>query len=484
MNRQRASLPNLTGPQIVAALTVLAAFCCLFWIGNKSMWLDEGHSISFAKASLPRLWDIVTERQANMGIYYLLLHFWMIPAEGETWIRLLSAVPAIATIPVAYAIAARLWDRRAATISGLLLAINTFLVRYAQEARAYALVMFLVTLSTHLYLRVTDEERRSRSDLLWYVAVSVLAVYAHFYAGLVILAHVLAAGAKDAPRALRSLGGAWLAIGVLVAPLVYFVLFKDTGQIDWIADPTVADLVSALADVTGEGGVLLLLLFAAAWGVAAWSARRAPSERNALLMVAAWLLLPALISFGVSYFKPIFLPRYLIVSVPAAALLAGRGLSLLRDRRLVAAGLAVVVALTSVGLYRYYFEYEKENWKDASGVVLEEGTPEDGIVIYAGRLRKTFEYYVGLHDAEDTAPRPIYPDAEWGTYRSGGVGAPTGLLAGERPERLWLVLSHVNSGNAKRVAQDIHAQILAEYVLYAEHKFTRVKVELYERKTP
>ena len=102
--------------------------------------------------------------------------------------RSLSALFGAATVPVGYLAGARLLDRRTGVIAAALLAFNPFLVWFAQEARAYALMVLLCTIGFHQFL-VWLRERRSSALAGWGIA-SALALATHYYAALMIAAEL------------------------------------------------------------------------------------------------------------------------------------------------------------------------------------------------------------------------------------------------------------------------------------------------------
>ncbi len=108
---------------------------------------------------------------------------------------------AAATVPAIYWLAGLLYNRRVALIAAALFAFNAYNVRYAQEARSYALFLLLATLSSGFLISFVREP--TRRNWLGYVTVSVLAVYAHFYALLLVAAQWLALralGVKSSPE--------------------------------------------------------------------------------------------------------------------------------------------------------------------------------------------------------------------------------------------------------------------------------------------
>ena len=154
----------------------------------QSFWLDEGISVEIARLPWQQFLFVLRHREANMALYYLLLHFWLMMGSSEGFIRGLSVLFSVATVPLLYALGTRLFGRATGLLAAWLLAINAYHVRYAQEARGYALVVFFSVLASWLLVRNLQEP----SSAKWkkpYAAACALATYSHFFGALVIIAH-------------------------------------------------------------------------------------------------------------------------------------------------------------------------------------------------------------------------------------------------------------------------------------------------------
>ena len=211
----------------VIAVTTLAALLRLVYLGRESLWLDELFSVAFANLNGQTLWRVVSTAEANMALYYYLLHFWIRLGQSEAMIRSLSAVTGLMTVPVVYLLGKRMFGTRVALLGALLLAANTFHIRYSQEARGYSLVVLLITLSCLFFVRAM--ERESRSDWAWYVVTGTLAVYSHFFA-LLVLVSGYASLVMFPPRNVpwRRLLVSVALIGFLTAPLAFYLLKYST----------------------------------------------------------------------------------------------------------------------------------------------------------------------------------------------------------------------------------------------------------------
>src|SRR5437868_13233477 len=121
----------------IMAITAAGAVFRLLHLGAKSLWLDEILSVSIARLDAPGFRNIVFSWEANMALYYALLRAWVHVGDSEVILRLPSALASIATVPLVYLIGRRLFSQSVGLIAALLLAVNLFAIRYAQEARSY-----------------------------------------------------------------------------------------------------------------------------------------------------------------------------------------------------------------------------------------------------------------------------------------------------------------------------------------------------------
>ena len=276
------------------------------------------------------LWTVITSHDPNMGLYYVLLHFWTrVFGYSEAAVRSMTVVLAGFAVPVMYLLGRRLFGRRAGIIAALLLAMAPFFVQYEQTARSYALVVLLVLLSSYFF--VGELEKPSRATLVAYVVASVLAVYAHYFAAFVLLVQALT---LIAVRRRGAVTVAWLsAAGAIVAlciPAAVFAHRAGTSNISWIHTPGLGTLFHLPTDLAGSRLLALALGVLACYGFARALADRQGWQAG---FVAAWLIVPVILVFAVSRLgRPLFVAYYLIVVLPAFVLLASAGVAKLPRR--------------------------------------------------------------------------------------------------------------------------------------------------------
>jgi hypothetical protein len=98
-----------------------------------------------------------------------------VSADSAWWLRLPSAMAAVAAAGVLVLLASHFFGRRTALVAGLLFAAHPMVTCYAQDAPPYTLVTLGLLLSTALLLRALEYPSGPR--LIGYVLASVLTLY-------------------------------------------------------------------------------------------------------------------------------------------------------------------------------------------------------------------------------------------------------------------------------------------------------------------
>ena len=512
-----AGWPHWLTLTLLFSAALLVRFQCL---ACKPFWFDEAFSVEVARIDWRNFLHLMWWREANMSLYYVLLRLWLHLGQSPFFVRGLSALISTASLPAIYWIAKQLYDRRVALISTALLVVNAYSVRYAQEARSYALFMLLATLSSGFlvaWVRENSQGLRSQSatssSLKWlgwgYVLTSVLGVYAHLFAILLILAHWIGLGrflsranTWPLPPGIRR---AYKIIGLAVLPLMVFVAKTGAGPIRWIVRPGVHDLFEFSEHLAGGGWPLLLIYAAAFLATLAPSARRiwnrgqspeASWEVWRCQFLLAWLLFPIVLTVLLSFARPVFLPRYMIFCLPALLILVAAGLARL-NRWLLPPALAIVLLLGLQGtIFAYGHDFDNE--RDASGAatnfILDHTEPGDAIVFHIAEARVPYEFFCSLRAVNNTAnpdftgqlgPEILFPHHDARLDYRDFTGKPTPefvSLAVKSHPRLWLML--MNNGPPERPDPKtvMLTQLLPQsFSTVQRWEFPRVEVRLYSK---
>jgi 4-amino-4-deoxy-L-arabinose transferase-like glycosyltransferase len=368
--RARSLLGSSVGLAVIG-LTVVAALLRFWRIGHQGFWFDEGNTALLVHFSPGTMLRQIARTESTPPLYYGVAWVWAhVFGHSEAPLRSLSALFGVATVPVAYAAGAKLVSARAGVIAAALTAFNPLLIWYSQEARAYAMLVFLSGLGLLAFAYVL--EARSPRRLAWWAVASALALLTHYYAVLAVLPQalwLLRDGVRR--REVQWSVGAVGAVGVVLLPLA--VHQSHRGLTTWIAH---APLGPRVAQVWPQ----FVLGFASpAWGVLKWVALACavlglvflvwrpagPARRAGLecvgLVVAGLVLSLLLVAGGVDD----LLTRNLLALWMPAAVAVAAGLAVARPAALGFTAAAVacacgVVAVVGVATNR---GFERPDWR-------------------------------------------------------------------------------------------------------------------------
>jgi len=309
-----------------------------------------------------------------------------------------------------------------------------------------------VALSSYFF--VAELQAPSRSHRAAYVVASGLAVYAHYFAVLVLLAQLFT---LVAVRRRRALGREWLSVGAAVlavcVPAAIVAARAGTGSISWIAKPQVSDLLNLPVTLTG-GSVLAACALLALGGYAILRSR-GERERWRTGFVAAWILVPVLLAFAVSFVEPVFVDYYLIVTLPALALLAAAGIVRLPGRVAGALVLGALVVVSAGRLAHWYGQGSNEDYRAAAVHLARSMQPTDEVVYSPASVAAPIAFYERLAGAPQPAAVP-------------------------RPPRIWLVL---RDGTPGKLSWFEHRVTAGYERVPGQPSFHRVLVALYRLQT-
>lgn len=294
----------------------------------QSMWRDEAFSYLLAKQNIIKIL-LTTAKDANPPLYYLILHFWMgVFGTSEVALRTLSFLFFLGTLYIAGMFLLEIFRFSVKkTLQYLLLfVLNPVLQYYAFETRMYSLFALLAVLSFYyLYKR----------KFRLYILFTILGLYTHYFMIFAVLSQITYLIIMYRYKVLHY-GAMYMKIGLLFIPwLILVVISKPPiDQGFWIAKPnlfTYLNLPALLLTGYEDQYALLtyrllpfltiflygMIFYVIYKNVKSKKTRRMHipnvQEQNSLgLYLFCWVVVPVLMILSISFFKPLYLPRYII----------------------------------------------------------------------------------------------------------------------------------------------------------------------------
>lgn len=452
------------------AVIALAGAGYFYELGRSSLWYDEAYSAAFAALSWRNLVEAMVHADGQGMPYYAFLHLWTVFGDSETVLRIPSVLAALVAIGATYALGARLFGRWVGAVGAAFLGANPLFISLAREARSYSFAIAFATLSGLAFVAANASGPSRPRAWIAYVGASIAAAYGHLFGVFVVAAHVMYAVVMPRRVHLRAFAVALGAFVVAIIPVVWIALSGDPSHLDWIPRTTLAGITGTGVAIAGSpelAGIDSILLV-----VAVLAARHSIIEGDRFLW--CWLLVPIASAIALSFVRPILVPRYLSIVLPAFCLLLARGLSAFQLAPAKLATAAIIVIL-GAGNPRSG-EVPAEDWRGAVTGVLDDARAGDALIVFPPDRAVPVTYYLQRRAAP--VPRLIYPavTAFWRPQLPFGYLDFNDLSL--RYPRLWLIVHMPEYEDNPE---------LSDMILSVEHRvgtwYGRVKRERFRRVT-
>lgn len=365
-------------------LAFISSAVFTFQIGKESFWLDEIYSVRYATHFSTFLNAVANgaSSERNMWLYYVLLFLWVHLGSTETIVRMLSAVFGVLGVLTVYKLGKEVYGEKVGIIAATLLVLNTFYIQYAQEARAYSLLLLLFSLST-LLMYWFGEKFNWKNGTFYFIS-AVAAVFTHIFSFLFVVFQglYLIWQWRKSPKKIICVVG----LQILLLVTLYFLVHNPGRQVGWISKPQWFQF--PLTFIFFSSGFVSALIYLV---TILWSFIKKRDSFFWYLVCVA--VIPVTVVFFYSMVaKPIFVYRYMIYAVPAIILLFSQAVGILNKK--FAIGILTVLILFQLNTARLYFTTaNKEQWREAVKTVSKEAKENDLIVIFPAFLDGPFYYY-------------------------------------------------------------------------------------------
>jgi uncharacterized membrane protein len=153
-----------------------------FFYTRSELWLDEALSVSISQLPFSDLYEALRHDGAP-PLYYLLLKGWTsIFGTGNVAARSLSGLFMTAAVVATYFAARRVGGRQVAFYAAIVMVVNPFAIRYATEARMYALEILLISCGIIVFDRVVERPTIGRAVPFGFIIViGLYTQYWNFY---------------------------------------------------------------------------------------------------------------------------------------------------------------------------------------------------------------------------------------------------------------------------------------------------------------
>ncbi len=404
--------PSLTqrfsGLSALVLLMVIAIALSFLFFLPQSLRLDESQSLWQSGHSLSGILFIVAQ-DVHVPLYHFLLHGWQVlVGTGVNQVRLLSLFFFIASIPALYTLTRYAFrNERLALFSAFLFTISPFMNWYGNELRMYSLLTLLTIINQYFFLRLYRERGITKRGIwLGYLLTSILGIYTHYFFFLSLGAQAvfyLVHRREYVAGTLRRFLGVMVITLVTFIPWLWYVLSLGSASNSrpLIPAPSLITLFNTFSNFlfgfqTDRINSLLLSLWPLLMLFGFLALRRDKKIETEAGFFLYLLVLPILVTFLASYLiRPVYLSRYLILTLPALYIL----LAWLLARYQATTGAVVRNTLVGVMIITFIIQTVsaqtpvKEDYRQATAYLEANATVRDIIVVSAPFTVYPIEYY-------------------------------------------------------------------------------------------
>jgi len=444
---------------VLFVLTTVGALLRFYGLEIQSLWYDELATWRNSRGpSGADVWELMRANQHPPGHVILMFYWQMVFGSSESALRMPSAIAGVLSIPAIYLLGRELYSRSEGLIAATLLTVGWIPISYSQEARAYALLILLAIISTWLLLKIIRHLAGVRplplSESLAYALLSALACYLHYFGMVLVLFQASAFAVRHWNRPRGLLWGLVLFGPVLLLCFPWLIETLKDLKIQRFWAPPLKPVFWEFHKIVkcllgGEVGALLgYALIGVLLIKSVWSRQMEPRTwyKAPTPFLIAWIVFP----FALAYVKslisaPIMVPRYFLISLPAANLLFAHALVGIIENNRYRIAIAASIAAGYLGHLLFGAEYftsvSKEQFREAVAEVVTLQPEFPGAMLvgwhsgYFWRNREPmFNYYLGRLGSE------LSVSAQAGKQRD---AIPfIRFIERHRPAYFWYIYAH------------------------------------------
>lgn len=403
-------------------------------IGRRDLFGDE----AFSLAATHDLSATLSNTSGTMASYYMLLTPWSWVSPSPSWLRLLSLLAMTSAVAVLALFVQRQVGSVAGRWAGIICACAYLPVRFAVEARSYAVVALLTTLAWYTLDRIMDGDR-STGVRLGYVTCILLLPLTHGLSVIQVVAQLVAVSysrpSRTALRLVWSAGAASLAC----SGLLYLAGASAVGN--WLDPLSVTELERFVRRMVHPSLWLAIPLLALILGGLASQLRlptESPTQRFRRVSLALWG--PGAIAglLALSLVRPSQFAQYAMAAAFGLA-----GLMAVAVTRVKSGTATVILPMLTVLVLLFgqsEFPGRAPTWSAAAQLIDARMEPDDGIIFLPRSARLSFEAALAAQPGLDR-PHVVASGRPLGSFDrfSDRASLSEKAAAARGRPRLWVV---------------------------------------------
>lgn len=233
----------------ITLITILGGVLRLLCIAKDGgLWNDEYVSWSIAVIPFGKGFLQAIFNQCHMPFYYLYLKFFTFFSSNDTFLRITSVIPAVASIPVMYLVGKEK-NKLTGYMCALFTALSSYLVYFSQEVRFYGLLFLFSALSLYFTIRLVKKPRKR--NLAGLIISDFLILFTHTIGFVYVFFNLIYITYKLRRLYKKFVKVTWIITGVLLLtllPLLVKILFLSNTMSQWWTSLSLSRILQVFCD--------------------------------------------------------------------------------------------------------------------------------------------------------------------------------------------------------------------------------------------
>lgn len=370
---------------------LIGSFLRFYKLDFQSLWLDELYTMNVAnpKNSYKTIVDEVFVRESFPYFYFFIENlFFKVFGYYSVVARIPSAILGSLSLFFLYKLIITLYNKNAAIIGSILLAINQFHIYYSQEARAYSFYVFGVILSFYFLIKLLLNP--NIKNLIGYIIAGAFLMNSNFFSiinlfsqGVIFLLYIICTK-ENKNLLIKYIFISYGVIAVFFIPNITKVAALLKFDSGWIPPPTKDGITKIFYEFfkNSEFIVFFISLIFLYYVVNLFKLSNVKSFNElknnkiifSFLILLIWIFTIVFVNVYKSYTSnSVYISRYFSSLLPAIIIIIAIGFAQIKNKiiRISLTGVFVIFSLLDLlVINKYYVLVEKTQFREISNYII------------------------------------------------------------------------------------------------------------------
>jgi mannosyltransferase len=309
------------------------------FLSNNSIGGDEPFSIYHSQMDIKSIIQILSMGN-NPPLFEMILHYWVkLFGFSEFSVRFPSLIFSCITVLFIYKLCQNHLNIQIGIYSSLIFIFSNYHIQFAHEARVYSLLGMLSVLSMYLFLELINEKKRLRNSTFFnskktkywlLILTNTLLIYSHYFGIFILLVQSIVIIFN---KRFFIIYKREFFLGILLLIILYFPFigisisrfldFSTKGT--WIKPPNGLGSIYYMIKYFSNSHIvtITLLITICISAIIFLVNKKKEKILFPFYFIIFWFLFIFILMFGVSYYTPMFIDRYLMPAAVAYCIALG-----------------------------------------------------------------------------------------------------------------------------------------------------------------